>query len=396
VEEMLEEGKKRVRRIMDSETFDKLMSNDKVFLDGMRALFQDFNAPNFTVPLFVKKMEFTERVSRRAKYLHYLQNHPSIPEIEIKKPVIILGIFRTGTTMLYNLMSQCDGVRAPRLWEINYPTPPPSKETYHTDPRIERAKQRLNMFNQAGYKFDVLHEINHNWPEECMFFWREENICTEINLHRQYPTYVNYFDNMDPTVMYKMHKLFIQFLSSNYPAESHWLLKSPIHLLQLPLLVETYGKDNIRLVLTHRDPVECIPSTFSLFCLYAQYEINNVDQKAAAHFMLRSISQGWKDAILYLDQLEKEGHGKSFIHVYYDDIVKSPFTEIKKIHSYFDLPAPSVEKMQQWLDENPKGKHGKHAYRLEDYGVTPMDVYEAFLPYYRRFFPTYKPPVSSL
>ena len=140
-------------------------------------------------------------------------------------------------------MSRCEGVRAPKLWEINYPTPPPSKATYETDHRIERTKQRMMLIHEAGYNFDVLHEINYNWPEECMFAWREENICTEINLHRQYPHYIRFFDHLNPSIMYQMHKLFIQFLSYNYPPESHWLLKSPIHLLQLRPLVDTYGKE---------------------------------------------------------------------------------------------------------------------------------------------------------
>lgn len=144
---------------------------------------------------------------------------------------------------------------------------------------------------------------------------------------------------------------------------------------------------NLRLVLTHRDPLDSFASSLSLWCLYATYDMKNVDTFFAAKHMLKLFSDSWNNVITILDELEREGHSDMFIHVYYSDIIKDPYDVISRIHSHFHLPSPSIERMKEWTNQNPKNKHGVHKYSLEEYGLTPLDVHRAFEPYYRRFFP---------
>jgi hypothetical protein len=115
--------------------------------------------------------------------------------------------------------------------------------------------------------------------------------------------------------------------------------------------------------------------------------MKEVDEFAAARHMLKLFSESWNNVITILDELERDGYSNMFIHVYYSDIVKDPYAVISQIHSHFQLPDPSIDRMKQWVSQNPKNKHGVHKYSLEDYGLTPADVHRAFEPYYRRFFP---------
>ena len=45
---------------------------------------------------------------------------------------------------------------------------------------------------------------------------------------------------------------------------------------------------------------------------------------------------------------------------------------VERVYRSFDLPLGEQSRaaMQAHIDANPKGKHGRHEYRLEDYGLT--------------------------
>lgn len=130
---------------------------------------------------------------------------------------MLTGLYRTGTTMLFNLMAQSDGVRAPLLWEILEPgsyrthsctnpigignrallhcaVPPPTRETYHTDPRIGAAQffaentMKLGLVNQAVHNLDPL------WPEECMFVMRNHFYWSEYYVAGVAPHYLEWFE----------------------------------------------------------------------------------------------------------------------------------------------------------------------------------------------------------
>ena len=68
----------------------------------------------------------------------------------LEKPIIISGLPRTGSTMLYNLLSCDPKARAPRFFEISQmanPTPPcESMEQRDLDPRVKRV-----CTNHEGY-----------------------------------------------------------------------------------------------------------------------------------------------------------------------------------------------------------------------------------------------------
>ena|SRR3990167_1200115 len=158
--------------------------------------------------------------------------------------LVILGLNRTGTTLLYNLMSQNEGVRAPKTWEIYYPTPPPRKETYETDERIEATRKLLSVFEKTGYSFGNMHKLDANWPEECLFAMREINYYTEYHFTQTFSKhgYLDWFYKQDVKDIYRECKLFLQVISYYYKPTSHWLLKAPYHLNEIDTLLETYSK----------------------------------------------------------------------------------------------------------------------------------------------------------
>jgi len=377
-----------------AERTDELLSKDPM-QEGLRALCKDFTARRKLLlpPEFAKHEEYTQRTIRRVLFLDFLDQHPDVRKVPVLPPVVITGLFRTGSTLLFNLMSACEGSRAPKLWEIYHPTPPPALEEVHTDERIQRTKDTLELWKRNGFQFDNAHELRAEFPEECMFIMREENFYTEAFLNKSLSpetAYYTWYQRQSLDDIYANTRLFLQAISYRYRPSSHWLLKAPYHLMNIDVLLRTYS-DRTKLVLTHRDPITCLASTFSLWCTIAAQEWEGYDPRPAARFMLEYFSQGWERTMEILDEYERDGKSDLVFHVYYTDLVKDPQGMVQRIHQHFGLPSASREKMQRWLDENPSGKHGKHKYDLADYGLTPKDVYTAFYKYYVRFFPELLP-----
>ena len=72
----------------------------------------------------------------RLDYVNDRKPDPTIAKQEIVRPVFIIGMPRTGTTILHDILAQDPDSRAPLTWEVMFPSPPPEAETFTTDPRI--------------------------------------------------------------------------------------------------------------------------------------------------------------------------------------------------------------------------------------------------------------------
>ncbi len=77
------------------------------------------------------------------------REHPEIEEQQVEGPVFVIGLPRTGTTALSQLVAADPQFRSLRLWESGSPVPPPETATEHTDPRIAATEAGLALMNEA-------------------------------------------------------------------------------------------------------------------------------------------------------------------------------------------------------------------------------------------------------
>ena len=78
-------------------------------------------------------------VAALATRLHLVQlrsDRPMIAAERIDGPVAVIGLPRTGTTALVDLLAQDPSARAPMQWETAGLFPPATREEWSTDPRI--------------------------------------------------------------------------------------------------------------------------------------------------------------------------------------------------------------------------------------------------------------------
>jgi len=217
-------------------------------------------------------------------------------------------------------------------------------------------------------------------PSECQFSMAL-SFCAQLfesNLH--IPSYQEWFEHRAsylPT--FRFHKQLLQLLQAENGGR--WTLKNPWHPLFLNDLHRVYP--DAQLVMTHRDPAEVVGSACSLIRLIRPMFSDIVDLGQIADQMIRTF-----DLMIARQNAFRARHGENSIYdIHYAEQLRDPIGQMRKLYAHFDEPFTSEaqEAMTKLLAANPQGKHGKHVYSLEEFGLTASGVRQHFGTYCERF-----------
>ncbi|MGE0384748.1 MAG: sulfotransferase [Gammaproteobacteria bacterium] len=305
---------------------------------------------------------------------------PTIAAGRIERPIIILGLPRSGTSNLLSLLAADPAHRVPRMWEIYRPCPPPLADTYDSDPRIGEVQDFLASEGFAGNKaLQAAHPFDARLPEECGFIW-EHMFCTmTFGAFLDMPGYNDWVLNRaDWDEVYRFHHQFLQHLQCAYGAD-RWVLKTPEHGQHVPELVAAYP-DAI-LLFTHRDPAKVVPSLTSniieLRKLWAGVE--SVDPRTVAEFVLELQAEGVRRTMA---ARRDPAVDRLFYDIDFFDLTERPLETMERMYSHFGLPFTDAarEGIRGYVDNEARKLHGHggHAYSLADYGYAPAEIDAAF------------------
>ena len=325
-------------------------------------------------------------VGHTTSRLHYVNDRKRFPDIAgeaIVKPVFIVGMPRTGTTILHDILAQDPANRAPLTWEVMFPSPPPEAATFRTDPRIAACAATFPAVDVQIPAFKAMHPMGAELSQECVTMMGDA-MCTPL-FHNQFrvPTYQDWVDNAaDWAHVYTFHRRQLQHLQWRNRRD-RWVLKTGAHLWGLDHLLATYP--DARIVFTHRDPVQSMTSYASLTSLVRSMGSDAVDPVEVAddwiprlrRVLLRGIqvrrAQAYPNAIFY--------------DMYFADFIRDQFAMVERIYAAFALPMSddAARRMRAFIADNPPGKHGIHRYAPEAFGIVPEQVREAFHEYIEYF-----------
>src|SRR5204863_6699101 len=91
------------------------------------------------------------------------QLYPGVGRQEIREPLFIVGLPRSGTTLLHTLLAADPEHRCPLMWEVRSPSPPTLVDEKR---RIQRAAQNSNFFNWLAPSFRYVHAVGAEVPQE--------------------------------------------------------------------------------------------------------------------------------------------------------------------------------------------------------------------------------------
>ncbi|TXS91524.1 sulfotransferase family protein [Parahaliea aestuarii] len=319
----------------------------------------------------------------RLKIIAYLREFPEVLDQDVPRPVFIVGLPRTGTTALHHLLNQDPANRTLRLWEAQDPVPPPETATYHSDPRIEARAAGVALTEQFLPGFLKTHLIDAEEPDECYMLLNRDFLSVEYSAMFHIPAYANWlYSNLCQRGAYESHRRQLQLLQYRHPG--HWVLKAPFHQLGLREILRVYPDAII--VQTHRAPMQFVASGCSFSELLRRSGSDQIERG--------EIGRDWMDMLrIYTHTFEADRAAMEadfpgqFIDVYHDDFVDDPWSAVNAIYAARGTPLSQAGRsaMSEWIDAHPKGKHGRHEYRLEDYGISREEVADLFAPYMQRY-----------
>ena len=294
------------------------------------------------------------------------RRHPEIAAVEVRRPLFVTGLPRTGTTLLHGLLSQDPANRAPYNWESMFPSPPPDRARARRDPRIAWAARQIRGVYRRNPEFRKIHPLGARLPEECLIITSHSFLSFQFQTSHRVPGYQGWLEAQDLRPSYEAHRRFLQHLQWRHPGE-RWVLKAPAHLYGIRALFATYPDAGI--ILTHRDPLEVVPSMASLHATLRSTFSDTIDPAETGAEATARWAEGIRRALAERDSGAVPA--ERFLDVMYTDLVRDPLAAVRRVYRYYDLPfTDAVEgRMRRFLAENPKDKHGAHLYTLEQFGL---------------------------
>jgi len=318
----------------------------------------------------------------RLRIHDYISRHPDVLELKVERPIFIVGLPRTGTTALHHMLNHDSRNHTLRLWEVKNPVPPAEDATYESDPRIAECRENVAMTEMALPGFMKTHLLEAEEPDECYLLFNRNFMSVEYSAMFHIPSYANWLYAQDVSKSYAYHKQQLQLLQ--HKKSGQWVLKAPYHQLGLEAILQQYP--DALIVQTHRSPTSFVGSGCSFSELLRKGGSDYVDPKVIGKDwmdLLRAYTSTFEAA---RTKLEPQFPGQ-FVDLYHDDFVQDPWPGIELIYQRGgrELTAEGRASMQQWQDDHPKGKHGKHEYSLEKYGITQAELESVFGDYVKRY-----------
>jgi len=319
------------------------------------------------------------RLVNRLEIEAWLARHPEVERAPIDRPVSIVGLPRTGTTALGNMMSLDPQLRALRPWEQEKPCPPPRIEDEASDPRRVAYRDRI----EAMLREHPEQAAMHHWEVDATL---EDTEVLGLEFRAQQMTmpvwrYHAWWRGGDMREAYAYHARVARLLQSQRPP-NRWLFKAPHHKFHLEAIAEAYP--DIRFVFTHRDPAQAVPSYASFIAsLFPPEVVAKLGRQKIGREIHAHLLAGMRQAMAARERLGPE----RFLDVHHGEFAAAPLAVLERIYAWLGLELSDGTRIrfERWRAQNPSGARGAHRYTAAEFGLSAEAIREEYAPYIRAF-----------
>ncbi len=314
--------------------------------------------------------------SNRLRIRDVLTRHPEILETEIAAPIIVVGLPRSGTTHLVNLMAADDRLRSLPLWESYEPVPDDNEPSLPdgTDPRYRRAEQEWEGMEAMLPYLAAMHPMQPDHVHEELELQLPDFSSYQLEWVARVPGWRDHYLTHDQTPHYRYLKTVLQILQWRRPKE-RWVLKSPQHLEQLGPLLGVFPDATI--VITHRDPVSVVQSAATMTAYAARMNYRTPEPDYYLSY--------WTDRIRRL--LRASRRDRHLVppdrchEVLFHEFMADDMATVDRIYDVAGLAMTDEARgqIEKYVADHPRDKEGQVVYDLRaDFGVDPEEVRAVF------------------
>lgn len=301
--------------------------------------------------------------------------NPAISEVSIDRPIFIVGLPRTGTTLLHNVLSLHPDLRSPSLWELVYPSGLAKVE--EQEDVADRIQDDLDRYYRMAPDVAMVHRLDARCPDECRWLLGHAFQSPIFWVRYDVPGYADWYLKKDAGEAYAFHQLQLKSIlwrkGGGVP-----LLKDPFHIWNLDALLRTYP--TARFIHLHRDPVASITSTCSMTAVVRETLSDRVDRTAIGRFWMTQIER----ILAGLPALRRKTiPDDAILDIRYQDLTRDPIATVKRICAFIGIScsAETERRARSFLAANPLQKKGVLTYRADAFGLREEKIRERFAKY---------------
>jgi hypothetical protein len=322
-------------------------------------------------------------LSNRLRLNDAIARNPRIELEVITKPLVILGLQRSGTTKLQRLLASDPAMQKMLLWRLLQPVPSQIVPPGQPDPRIAQAEEYVAAMRRNAPEMYAAHPTYATQADEEVYVMEIAFLANINATAYRAPSFDNWLRSQSYRSWYVWFKRLLQYVQySDGAAGRPWVLKAPHHMSFLPLLFEYFPDATV--VHTHRDPAIAVSSFSSLALAARQSNQFTADAREAGRYCLDYCASRVQTYMRDRAALDRENR---FVDVSYRDVVSNADSVVRKIYDAagLELTPAVLDAMHSWEKEYEQHKHGAHQYRFEDFGLDRAEIDAAFSEYMSRF-----------
>lgn len=317
----------------------------------------------------------------RLQVVDRLHRQPEIQQSKLERPVFILGLPRSGTTTLQQLLQLDPDSQVLEYWLGVVPQPRPPRDQWEANPDYQRVAEVLRLTYEADPGLRALHDVSAEGAGECRFVFRHLFMDDSYDHTAYLPSYREWFDAQPMDRVYRWYHDVLKLIQ--YPENGRrWILKYPPHLRCLKELFAEFPEACV--IQTHRDPAQVVPSYASLLAHFSKVYEENVDPSAIGALSAKLWSDRLAKGIQDREDLDRESQ---FFDLHFRDVLADPVGSLTKAFTAFgmEISDVAIERMGAWNSTHMPGRHGAHDYTAETFGLNASELTERFQPYRNRF-----------
>ena len=332
--------------------------------------------------VFNNQQQIVKSLKNRLLVEDLVARHPEVLDEEIRAPIVICGLPRTGTTHLHNLMSADPALRSLVYWESLEPVLAPSEQPApgEPDPRIARTQMGLDFMHAAMPLFDRMHEmtVDHVHEEIQLLIIDFSTMLMETSVYA--PSWAAYYKAHDQTSAYRYMKKVLQCCQFQRGGD-RWVLKSPQHLEQFPVLVDVFP--DATFVVTHRDPVSVTASLVTMVAYGMRMGTAHPDPERVGAYWSNRIEEMLRACVRDREVLPADRS----VDVRFHEFMADDMGTVEAIYELAGQPMTDDARaaMAQFMVDHPRGRHGAVEYDLTQFGLDPAERRKALAFYSDRF-----------
>lgn len=347
-------------------------------------------APLNAMGIHIMRASVVHSLVNRLRMKFWRARHPQISAERIHAPLVVVGMMRSGTTLVQRLLAADARHTSTLGWEAMAPAPPPGTDPAGVGPRLEAALAREEQSKKFAPQLFAIHPTYAQHAEEEIMFLADAFLSHVPEASCDLPTYRHWLDCQDFTPAYDNLYQTLQLLQWQKRLRGEhcgrWVLKTPAHLGYLQNLLQTFPGAHV--IHLHRDPVDTIPSGASLNTTLWRMHADNVDPAHVGAQWLARMTWANRRAMTFRSSMTDEK--QYFTDIRFDAVMTDPLAQIARIYRAADITMTddSQSAMRKWLSQDAEKQRDKHRYEPMDFGLTKTEIRAQFKDYYQRFLNT--------